>query len=149
MKGYWKQPEETAKVIRKGWFHTGDMATIDPESYILIVDRLKDIIVRGGENISSIELEKALYGHPAVLECAVIAVPDSKWGEAPQAFVVLKEEHSCTAEDLRRHCRQFLAAYKIPAGFEIVASLPKGGTGKILKKMLREPYWRNLEKQVH
>jgi fatty-acyl-CoA synthase len=149
MKGYWKQPEETAKVIREGWFHTGDMATIDPESYILIVDRLKDVIIRGGENISSIEVERALHAHPAVLECAVIAVPDSKWGEVPKAFVVLKEEHSCTAQDLRQHCGQFLAPYKVPASFEFVASLPKSGTGKILKKMLREPYWLNLEKRVH
>jgi fatty-acyl-CoA synthase len=149
MKGYWKQPEETAKVIREGWFHTGDLATIDPESYILIVDRLKDVIIRGGENISSIEVERALYAHPAVLECAVIAVPNSKWGEVPKAFVVLKEGLHCTAQDLWQHCRQCLASYKIPASFEFVNALPKSGTGKILKKILREPHWLDLEKRVH
>ncbi|MCI0351564.1 MAG: AMP-binding protein, partial [Acidobacteriales bacterium] len=119
MKGYWKQPAETAQAIRNGWLYTGDMATIDAEGYVLIVDRKKDIILRGGENIASIEVEKALYSHPAVLECAVIAVPDEKWGEAPKAFVVLKNGLSCTQADFRRHCKTLLAGYKVPATFEI------------------------------
>ena len=149
MKGYWKQPEETAQAIRDGWLYTGDMATMDSEGYVLIVDRKKDIILRGGENISSIEVEKVLYSHPAVLECAVIAVPDEKWGEAPKAFVVLRDGFVCEAEELRRHCTATLAGYKVPASVEIVASLPKGGTGKIQKKLLREKYWHGQEKQVH
>ncbi|MEW5974741.1 MAG: long-chain-fatty-acid--CoA ligase [Acidobacteriota bacterium] len=149
MKGYWNDPVETAKALRKGWLYTGDMAVVDSEGYILIVDRKKDLIIRGGENISSVEVEKALYAHPAVLEAAVIAVPDPKWGEVPKAFVVLKPETECTSEELRRHCRKTLAAYKIPDSFELVASLPKGGTGKILKRLLRAPYWSQSEKQVH
>jgi fatty-acyl-CoA synthase len=148
MKGYWKQPEETAQAIRDGWLYTGDMATMDSEGYVLIVDRKKDIILRGGENISSLEVEKALYSHPAVLECAVIAVPDEKWGEVPKAFVILRDGFVCEAEDLRLHCRTILAGYKVPASVEIVASLPKGGTGKIQKKLLRGEYWHGREKQV-
>jgi fatty-acyl-CoA synthase len=149
MKGYWKQPEETARAIRDGWLYTGDMATMDSEGYILIVDRKKDIILRGGENISSIEVEKALYSHSAVLECAVIAVPDDKWGEVPKAFVVLRDGAVCEPEDLRRHCKAMLAGYKVPASVKIVASLPKGGTGKIQKKLLRAEHWQGQEKQVH
>jgi len=148
MKGYWKQPEETAQAIRDGWLYTGDMATMDSEGYVLIVDRKKDIILRGGENISSIEVEKALYSHPAVLECAVIAVPDDKWGEVPKAFVVLRDSTSCEPEELRRHCKAILAGYKVPASIEMVEALPKGGTGKIQKKLLRERYWHGREKQV-
>lgn len=149
MKGYWKQPDETHKAMADGWFHTGDLATIDSEGYILIVDRKKDIIVRGGENISSIEVERVLYAHPAVAECAVVAVPDDKWGETPKAFVVLNEGVACTSEELRQHCKKQLAAYKVPASFEILAALPKGGSGKIQKRLLRQPYWARQEKQVH
>ena len=149
MKGYWKQPEETAQAIRDGWFYTGDMATMDSEGYVLIVDRKKDIIVRGGENISSIELEKVLYSHPAVMECAVIPIPDEKWGEVPKAFVVLRYGAVCQSDDLLRYCKSTLASYKVPASVEIVESLPKGGTGKIQKKLLREEYWRGQEKRVH
>jgi fatty-acyl-CoA synthase len=149
MKGYWKQPHETDKVIRDGWFYTGDMATIDSEGYVVIVDRRKDVILRGGENISSVEVEKALYMHAAVLECAVIAVPDEKWGEVPLAFAVLKDGTTCSAQELREHCRHVLAAYKVPADFKIVPQLPKGGTGKIQKRQLREAYWASSEKQVH
>jgi fatty-acyl-CoA synthase len=149
MKGYWKQPEETAQAIRDGWLYTGDMATMDSEGYVLIVDRRKDIILRGGENISSIEVEKALYSHPAVLECAVIALPDEKWGEVPKAFVVIRDDIVCQPEDLRLHCQAILAGYKVPASVEIVTSLPKGGTGKIQKKLLRAQHWQGQEKEVH
>jgi acyl-CoA synthetase (AMP-forming)/AMP-acid ligase II len=149
MKGYWKQPDETAQAIRDGWLYTGDMATMDSEGYILIVDRKKDMILRGGENISSIEVEKALYAHPAVLECAVIAVPDDKWGEVPKAYVTLRDGVVCQPEELRRHCKATLAGFKVPAGIEIVASLPKGGTGKIQKKLLRAKHWESQEKQIH
>jgi fatty-acyl-CoA synthase len=149
MKGYWRQPAETQQVIRDGWLHTGDLATLDPEGYVVIVDRKKDVIIRGGENISSIEVEKALYTHAAVMECAVIAVPDETWGETPKAFVVLRDGALCTPEQLLQHCSKELAAFKVPASFEIVTALPKGGTGKIQKKRLREPYWAKQDKQVH
>lgn len=148
MKGYWKQPEETAKVLRQGWFHTGDLATVDSEGYLMIVDREKDIIVRGGENISSIEIEKTLFSHPGVLECAVIAAPDPKWGESPKALVVPREGAELSEQALKQYCRQKLAAYKVPSSVEFVNSLPKGGTGKIQKKSLRERYLRNNGKGV-
>lgn len=148
MKGYWKQPEETAKVLKQGWFHTGDLATVDSEGYLMIVDRKKDIIVRGGENISSIEIEKTLFSHPGVLECAVIAAPDPKWGESPKALVVPRDGTELSEQSLKQYCRQKLAAYKVPSSVEFVNSLPKGGTGKIQKKALRERYLRNNGKGV-
>src|SRR5262245_16395799 len=148
MKGYWNDPEETSRVIRNGWFHTGDMATQDSEGYILIVDRQKDMIISGGENISSIEIEKTLYAHPAILECAVIPIPDRKWGEPPKAVVVLRAGHSLTERELTVYCRRQLASYKVPAQIEFVESLPKSGTGKILKKVLKSQAWEGLEKKV-
>ncbi|HJQ23670.1 MAG TPA: fatty acid--CoA ligase [Blastocatellia bacterium] len=149
MAGYWKQPEDTAQVMRGGWFHTGDMAVIDEEGYVLIVDRKKDIIISGGENIASIEIETAIYAHPAVLECAVIAIPDEKWGEVPKALVVVKPGQSLTAEELVAHCRTCLPGFKVPKSVEFFDALPKGGTGKILKKELREKYWEGYDKRVH
>jgi len=149
MAGYWKQPEETARVMRGGWFHTGDMAVVDEEGYYLIVDRKKDIIISGGENISSIEVEKAIFAHPSVLECAVVAVPDERWGEVPKALVVLKPDESLTEEEMVAHCRTKLPGFKMPKSVEFLNSLPKGGTGKILKKELRERYWKGYEKRVH
>lgn len=138
MKGYWKLPEETAKTIKEGWLYTGDMATVDEEGYVMIVDRKKDIIISGGENIASIEIERALYSHPAVYECAVISVPDEKWGEIPKAFVVLKEGFNVTEEELMKHCAKHLAKFKVPKQIKFIDSLPKGGTGKILKRLIRE-----------
>ena len=149
MAGYWKRPEETADLMRGGWFHTGDMAVVDDEGYFLIVDRKKDIIISGGENISSIEVEKAVYSHPAVLECAVIAVPDDRWGEIPKALVVLKPGESLTEDEMVQYCRTMLPGFKIPKSVEFLQSLPKGGTGKILKKELREKYWAGYAKRVH
>src|SRR5689334_1046508 len=149
MAGYWKQPEDTANVMRGGWFHTGDMAVIDEEGYVLIVDRKKDIIISGGENIASIEIETAVYAHPSVLECAVIAIPDEKWGEVPKALVVVKPGQSLTEEELVAHCRTQLPGFKVPKSIEFFDALPKGGTGKILKKELREKYWEGYEKRVH
>jgi len=148
MKGYWKQPEETADAIRDGWLYTGDLATVDRENYLLIVDRKKDIIIRGGENIASIEIERILYSHPAVLDCAVIAIPDSRWGECPMAFAVLRVGHACSSEILMQHCRSHLASFKVPDRIELVNSLPKGGTGKIQKRVLREIYWAGNDKQI-
>jgi fatty-acyl-CoA synthase len=145
MEGYWRQPEASAEVLRGGWFHTGDMATINEDGYLLIVDRKKDIIVSGGENISSLEVEKAILAHPAVLEVGVIPVPDAKWGEVPKALVVLKPNASATEAELIEFCRSCLAHYKCPRSFEFFESLPRTGTGKILKKELRKKYWRGEE----
>jgi fatty-acyl-CoA synthase len=145
MQGYWRQPEASAEALRGGWFHTGDMATINEEGYLLIVDRKKDIIVSGGENISSLELEKAILAHPAVLEAGVIPVPDENWGEVPKALVVLKPDATATEAELIEFCRSRLAHYKCPRSFEFVANLPKTGTGKILKKELRKKYWHGKD----
>jgi fatty-acyl-CoA synthase len=149
MHGYYKDPEATAAAIRDGWFHTGDMATIDEHGYLLIKDRSKDIIISGGENISSVEIENALYAHSAVLECAVVAAPDEKWGEVPVGIVVLKPGQAATPDDLLAHCREQLAGFKLPKHIELRDALPKGGTGKILKAELREPFWKGQEKRVH
>jgi fatty-acyl-CoA synthase len=145
MEGYWRQPEASAEALRGGWFHTGDMATLNEDGYALIVDRKKDIIVSGGENISSLELEKAILAHPAVLEVGVIPVPDAKWGEVPKALVVLKPNAAATEAELIEFCRSRLAHYKCPRSFEFVESLPKTGTGKILKKDIRKKYWQGQD----
>jgi len=140
MQGYWQQPEATAEALRGGWFHTGDMATWREDGYLLIVDRKKDIIVSGGENISSLEVEKALVAHPCVYEVAVIPVPDPKWGEIPKALIVLKPGAEATTEELIEFCRARISHYKAPRSVEFVSSLPKTGTGKILKKDLRKQH---------
>ena len=141
MDGYWRQPEATAAVMKDGWFHTGDVATVDACNYIQIVDRKKEIIVSGGENISSLEVEKVLFSHPAVYEAAVIPVPDEKWGEVPKAAVVLKPGAEATEGELMEFCRARLSHYKCPRSVEFLESLPKTGTGKILKRELRQKYW--------
>ena len=145
MDGYWKQPEATAAVMRNGWFHTGDMATMDENGYVLIVDRKKDIIVSGGENISSLEVEKAMLAHPAVYEVAVIPVPDPRWGEVPKALVSLKPGARLSESELMEFTRGRLSHYKCPRSIEFVDVLPKTGTGKILKKELRKKYWSGTE----
>lgn len=145
MEGYWGDPEGTREALRGGWFHTGDMATMNEEGYLLIVDRKKDIILSGGENISSLELEKALLAHPAVYELAVVPVPDEKWGEVPKALVVLKPGQQATEAELLEFCRTRVAHYKAPRSIEFFESLPKTGTGKILKKELRKKYWQGRE----
>jgi fatty-acyl-CoA synthase len=149
MDGYVKDPEATAAAIRDGWFHTGDMANIDAEGSVNIVDRKKDIIISAGENISSVQVENALYAHPAVFECAVIPVPDEKWGEVPKALVVLKPRAAVTEDDLLQFCRERLAGFMVPKSVEFRDALPKGGTGKILKGELREPYWTGQSRRVH
>jgi len=145
MEGYWRQPEATARAMRGGWFHTGDMATVNSNGYILIVDRQKDIIVSGGENISSLEIEKALVAHPSVYEVAVVPVPDQKWGEVPKALVVLKPGAEAGEQELLEFCRSRIARYKVPHTIEFLSALPKTGTGKILKKDLRKKYWGGRE----
>ncbi len=149
MDGYYKEPEATRKAITDGWFHTGDMAVWDEENYIQIVDRKKDIIISGGENISSLELEKAIFAHPGVLECAVVAAPDEKWGEVPAALVVLKPNQCLTSEELLTFLQTRLAKFKLPGVVQFFEHpLPKTGTGKILKRELREPFWAGKERRV-
>ncbi|MGH9351927.1 MAG: long-chain-fatty-acid--CoA ligase [Terriglobia bacterium] len=149
MEGYRNQPEETAHALRGGWLHTGDLATLDDEGYILIVDRLKDMVLSGGENVATAEVERVICQHPAVLECAVIAVPDARWGEVPKALVALCPGSQATEAEIIAHCREQLAGFKIPKSVEFRELLPKGGTGKILKRLLREPYWAGRERRVH
>jgi fatty-acyl-CoA synthase len=139
MDGYWNAPEATAEVLRDGWLHTGDVATVDEAGYLTIVDRTKDVIISGGENISSVEVEKALTAHPAVLEAAVIGVPDERWGEVPKAFVVLRAGRTASPDELREFVRGRLAHFKAPREVEVRADLPKSGTGKVRKDHLRQP----------
>ena len=139
--GYWEQPQETARAIRDGWFHTGDLAVWDAVGNVHIVDRQKDVIISGGENISSPEVEDALYQHPAVQECAVIGVPHPKWGETPKALVVLHPGHSATAEELIAFCRTRIAHFKCPTSVDFIPELPRTATGKLQKFKLREPFW--------
>jgi fatty-acyl-CoA synthase len=149
MDGYLKDQEATDEVIVDGWFHTGDMAVIDEEGYYTIVDRKKDIIISGGENISSVEVEKVILNHPAVFEVVVIGVPDDKWGEVPKALVVLKPGEKASEEEIINYVRANLAAYKAPKSVEFREQFPKGGTGKILKRDIRAPYWEGFTKKVH
>ena len=141
MKGYWKNAEATMAAIRNGWLHTGDMGTVDEYGNIDIVDRKKDVIISGGENISSIEVEGNLYEHPAVSEAAVIAVPHEKWGETPHAYVVVKPNQTVTEADLIAFSRSSLAHFKAITGVTFVDELPKTASGKIQKVQLRNEYW--------
>jgi fatty-acyl-CoA synthase len=148
MKGYWRQPEATDAVIVDGWFHTGDMATADSEGFIEVCDRKKDLIISGGENISSIEVEGLLYKHAAVLEAAVVAAPDERWGEVPYAIVVLKPGAAAAESELIDFCRERLAHYKCPKRIDFIEALPRTATGKIQKNLLREKYWQGKSKLV-
>ena len=148
MKGYWRQPEATDAVIVDGWFHTGDMALLDSEGYIEVVDRKKDLIISGGENISSIEVEGFLYKHSAVLEAAVIGVPDERWGETVCALVVLKPGTEANEEELIEFCRAHLAHFKCPRRIQFIEALPRTATGKIQKNVLRDKHWGNKAKRV-
>lgn len=150
MKGYWKQPEATAEALRNGWMHTGDAGYMDEDGYIYLVDRTKDMIVTGGENVYSVEVEAALYEHPAVLEAAVIGIPDEQWGEAVHAVVHLKSKQTATDEELIHHCHKLIANYKCPKSISFSESeLPKSGPGKILKRDLRAPFWEGEERLIN
>jgi long-chain acyl-CoA synthetase len=150
MLGYWKQPELTAHTLRNGWLHTGDGAYMDEEGFIFIVDRVKDMIVSGGENVYSAETEEALYSHKAVAECAVIGVPDDIWGERVHAIVRVKPGMNTTAEALIAHCHTLIANYKCPRTIDLREEpLPLSGAGKILKTELRKPFWEGKEKRVN
>lgn len=149
MDGYYKEPEATRDAITNGWLHTGDMAVWDEENFVHIVDRKKDIIISGGENISSIEIEKAIFAHPAVFECAVVGAPDSQWGEIPVAIVVCKPGQELSELELIQFLQERIAKFKLPKLVRFVEGpLPKTGTGKILKRELREPFWEGYERRV-
>jgi acyl-CoA synthetase (AMP-forming)/AMP-acid ligase II len=149
MKGYWKMPEATADVLRDGRLHTGDLATVDEDGFIYVVDRKKDMIISGGLNIYPREIEDILFEHPAVLEAAVIGIPDDKWGESVKALVVLKPGAQCDEDELINHCKAQLGSYKKPKSIEFVDSLPRNPSGKVLKRVLREQYWKDRDRKVH
>ncbi|BBX66522.1 putative long-chain-fatty-acid CoA ligase [Mycobacterium saskatchewanense] len=140
MLGYWNRPTETAATVRDGWMHTGDMARMDERGYLFIIDRLKDMIITGGENVFSAEVENALAGHPAVAASAVIGVPDERWGERVHAVIVLHPGGETTEASIQEHCRALIAGYKVPRSMEFVTELPISGAGKVLKRELRERY---------
>ena len=142
MLGYWQQPELTSETIKDGWMWTGDLAVWDQAGYIYIVDRAKDMIISGGENIYSAQVEAAIHQHPAVLESAVIGIPSDKWGESVHAVVVLKPGKSASEKEIITTAKDYLASYQKPQSVEFVDSLPKAPTGKILKRDLRNPYWQ-------
>ena len=144
--GYWRRPEETAATIKDGWLYTGDLAVVDREGYVNIVDRKKDMIVTAGENVYSTEVENVLYSHPAILEAAIIGVPDPKWGEAVKAVVVLREGKEATEEEIINYCKAHIARYKAPKSVDFISRLPKTGSGKIYKKGIKEKYIPSSQK---
>ena len=149
MRGYWNNAPETALAFRDGWFRTGDIGYQDSEGFFYILDRMKDMIVTGGENVYSGEVEAVIYSHPAVREAAVFGAPDPKWGELVTACVVLKPSMALTADELVEHCRKSLATYKVPRRVEFLdKELPKNGSGKILKRALRDRFWVHEERAV-
>ncbi|HSH25282.1 MAG TPA: AMP-binding protein, partial [Massilibacterium sp.] len=149
MEGYWKNKEATMEALKNGWLHTGDMATVDQEGNIDIVDRKKDVIISGGENISSIEVEGVLYEHPAVLEAAVVAIPHEKWGETPHAVVVLRDGMTVTEQELISFSRTKLAHFKAPTSVTFMEELPKTASGKIQKVHLRNEFWSEKGRLVN
>ena len=148
MVGYWQREDLTGQIVRDGWMWTGDIATWDEDGYIFIVDRAKDMIISGGENIYSTQVEAAIHQHPAVLESAVFGIPDTQWGESVKAVVVLKPGEKATEAEIIATAGEHLASYQKPKSVDFVDSLPKAPTGKILKRELRDPYWQNREKNV-
>jgi len=150
MLGYWNQPELSARTLRGGWLHTGDGGLMDEEGFIYVVDRVKDMIISGGENVYSAEVEDAIYQHEAVVECAVIGIPHEKWGEQVHAIIRLADDHSLDEATIIAHCHDWIANYKCPRSVEFaIDPLPLSGAGKILKTELRKPYWKGHEKQVN
>jgi long-chain acyl-CoA synthetase len=150
MLGYWGMEQASAETLRNGWLHTGDLGYMDDDGFVFIVDRAKDMIISGGENIFSVEVEGAIYSHPAVQECAVIGIPHQEWGEMVHAIVVLREGHTLSEQELMEHCRAMIAGYKLPRSITFRKEpLPVSGAGKILKNELRAPYWENLSRAVN
>ncbi len=149
MKGYFDDPEGTAAAFRGGVFHSGDLGVHHPDGYVELRDRAKDVVISGGENISTIEVEQAIVSHPAVLEAAVIGIPDERWGERPKAFVVLRPGQTADAAGLAAHVRERLAGYKCPDAFEVLAELPRTSTGKVRKFELREREWEGHDRRIN
>ena len=149
LEGYWEQPKATAEAIVDGWFHTGDGGTLDNEHHLTISDRKKDVIISGGENVSSIEVEDVLFGHPCIAEAAVIGVPHEKWGETVKALVVIAEGESASEQELIEYCREKMAHYKCPTSIEVRDELARTATGKLQKFKLRAPYWDGMSKQIN
>jgi acyl-CoA synthetase (AMP-forming)/AMP-acid ligase II len=150
MLGYWNMPEETAARLRDGWVYTGDVGRMDEDGFLYVVDREADVIISGGENVYTTEVENACAAHPAVSQCAVIGIPDEKLGEAVHAIVILKDGHHASAEDLVAHCRRVIAGYKCPRSVEFrVGPLPLSALGKVLKRELRNPFWEGRSRQVN
>jgi acyl-CoA synthetase (AMP-forming)/AMP-acid ligase II len=148
MLGYWNKPVESAQALRDGWMHTGDGGYMDDDGFVFIADRLKDMIVTGGENVYSVEVENAVARHPAVMQCAVIAIPDETWGEIVHACVVTRPGMTLTLDELQAHCKESIANYKIPRSLEVIAEMPLSGAGKVLKTRLRERFWAGREQRV-
>ena len=149
MQGYLNQPETSAKALEDGWMHTGDMGYVDEAGYVFIVDRLKDMIISGGENVYCAEVENAIAKHPAIAACAVVGIPSREWGETVHAAVVLRAGASLTQDELHTHCRQLIAAFKCPRSLEVRTALPVSGAGKVLKTEIRKPFWEGLARAVN
>jgi long-chain acyl-CoA synthetase len=149
MLGYWNKPDETAAALRNGWMHTGDGGRMDDDGYLYIVDRMKDMIVSGGENVYSAEVENALSRHPAVATSAVIGIPSEQWGETVHAVVVLKQGARAATDDIVAFCQEHIAGYKCPRSVEFREALPMTGAGKVLKAELRKPYWEGRTRRVN
>ncbi len=149
MAGYWARPEATADAMRGGWFHTGDAGTMDEHGFIYIKDRIKDMIVSGSENVYPVEVEAVLAGHPDIVECAVIGVPDRKWGETVKAVVVIRSGSTLDEKGLIDWCRGKIAGFKRPTSVDFIDKLPRNASGKLLKRTLREPYWQGYERRVN
>ncbi|MES1928817.1 AMP-dependent synthetase and ligase [Salinisphaera dokdonensis CL-ES53] len=148
MQGYWNKPEQTEEALRGGWMHTGDAGYLDADGYVFLVDRIKDMVVTGGENVYSVEVEDALLRMPAIAQCAVIGVPDETWGERVHAVVVFKDGESADEKAIVAHCKEWVANYKCPRSFDFVDELPLSGAGKILKYKLKEPYWADKGRRI-
>ena len=149
MAGYWGRPEATGETLRADdWLRTGDAGRLDEDGYVFLEDRVKDMVISGGENVYPAEVERVVAEHPAVAEVAVIGVPDETWGEAVKAIVVARPEAALDEADLIAFCRQRLAGYKTPKSVDVVETLPRNSTGKVLKRLLRQPYWAGRERQL-
>jgi acyl-CoA synthetase (AMP-forming)/AMP-acid ligase II len=149
MSGYWARPEATAEAIRDGWFHSGDAGYMDENGFIFVKDRIKDMIVSGSENVYPAEIEAVLAGHGDIVECAVIGVPDAKWGETVKAVVVKRDGSKLTEQELIEWMRDKVAGYKRPRSVDFIDKLPRNASGKLLKRTLREPYWQGFTRQVN
>ena len=149
MRGYWRNQAATDATVCDGWLHSGDAGYVDADGFVYIVDRVKDMIVSGGENVYPAEVENALHGHPAVQDVAVIGVPDERWGEAVKAIVVLRPGMTLDAAELIRYAREKIGGYKVPKSVDVVAELPRNASGKVLRRELREKYWAGRDRRVN